>query len=80
MTKPLTYKRLARGLKKLGYREIPFEFEGKCQRAYKHKDIEAATIILPEMPLDETVAPFHINRVRAMLLLHGMMEENGLPF
>lgn len=78
--KPLTYRRLAKGLKNLGYVEIPFEFEGNQHLAYKHKEVQAATILLPQLPLDDPVAPFHVNKVRAILLHHGLMEDNGLPF
>jgi hypothetical protein len=72
----LTYGQLFRRLKKLGYKDEKMKLDGHVSHVLRHKEIETATIFLPERPLREQVHPMHLGGVRAVLKNHGVVEDD----
>jgi hypothetical protein len=76
MAKRLTYGELFDKLAGLGYTEKTIEFNGHRQRVFQHKDVEAATIFLPDVAPDEAVLPRHLTMVRGTLKWSGLIEDD----
>jgi hypothetical protein len=76
VTKKLTYGQLFRRLKKLGYKDQKIKLNGYTSHVLRHKDIETATIFLPERPLATKVHPMHLFTVRTVLKNHGVVEDD----
>jgi hypothetical protein len=76
MAKHLTYGQLFDKLKDLGYTERTIDLNGHRQRIFQHKDIETATIFLPDVTPSEPVLPRHLTMVRGTLRWNGLIEED----
>lgn len=76
MSKRPTYAQLFDRLKELGYTETSLEINGRPQRVFEHKDIETATIFLPQVDAHAPVLPRHLGMVRAVLKWNGLIEED----
>jgi hypothetical protein len=74
---PLTYGRLYRKLRELGFEEYSVEWNGKRGLAFEHPKVAASRIILPERAADDPVEPFYMNYVLMGLRSRGFLPETN---
>jgi hypothetical protein len=79
MPRKMTYRELFERLKQIGYTDQKMEVNGVPAHVLFHKEIERATIILPQRPLREHVHAMHLAAVRAVLRNHGVAVNGQEP-
>jgi hypothetical protein len=73
----LTYGRLYRKLRELGFQEYSVQLDGRHGRVFEHEKIAGTLITLPERQPDEVVEPFHLQPVLMMLKSAELLPETN---
>jgi hypothetical protein len=75
----LTYGRLYRKLRELGFQEYSVQLDGKRGRVFEHEQIPGSLITLPERQPEEAVEPFYLRPVLLTLKSSGLLLETNPP-
>jgi hypothetical protein len=73
----MTYGQLYAKLRSMGFKEYHIELEGKSVRVFKHPEVAASMIALPERKPAEVVEPFELNGVVMILRSRGLLPETN---
>ena len=73
----LTYGRLHRKLRELGFAEHSVELDGKRVRVFEHPTVAETIIVLPERAPDAPVESLYMQYVLVTLRSRGLLPETN---